>query len=78
MTEQLGKQEQRVLDYISNHQSINPLESWVECGVYRLSAVIFNLKQKGYIIESNRKTSQNRFGEDVRFAEYSIGEKYAI
>ena len=55
MTEQLGKQEQRVLDYISNHQSIN-------------------LKQKGYEIESNRKTSQNRFGEDVRFAEYSLGE----
>ena len=78
MEEQLGKQEQRVLDYIKSNNSINPLEQWVECGVYRLSAVIFNLKQKGYIIESKRKTSQNRFGEDVRFAEYSIGEKYAI
>ena len=37
MEEQLGKQEQRVLDYMKRNNTINPLQSWVECGVYRLS-----------------------------------------
>ena len=63
--EALGKQEQRILDYMKRNNTINPLQSWVECGVYRLSAVIFNLKKKGYDkIEDNirrgrgeRKTS---------------------
>ena len=76
--EALGKQEQRILDYMKRNNTINPLQSWVECGVYRLSAVIFNLKKKGYEIESNRRVTTNRFDEEVRFAEYLLGEKYAI
>ena len=75
--EALSKQEQRVLDYIKRHNSINPLQSWTDCGVYRLSAVIFNLKNKGYEIESNRRVALNRFDEEVRFAEYSLGDKHA-
>ena len=73
--ENLGKQEQRVLDYMKKNSTINPLQSWVECGVYRLSAVIFNLKKKGYEIESNRRVTTNRFDEEVRFAEYLLGDK---
>ena len=76
--EALGKQEQRILDYMKRNNTINPLQSWVECGVYRLSAVIFNLKKKGYEIESNRRVTTNRFYEEVRFAEYLLGEKNAI
>ena len=75
--EALGKQEQRILDYMKRNNSINPLQSWVECGVYRLSAVIFNLKKKGYDIESSRRVTTNRFDEEVRFAEYLLGEKNA-
>ena len=74
--ENLGKQEQRVLDYMKKNSTINPLQSWVDCGVYRLSAVIFNLKKKGYEIESNR--SVTRFNEEVKFAEYLLGDKNAI
>ena len=55
---------------MQRNNTINPLQSWVECGVYRLSAVIFNLKKKGYEIESNRRVTTNRFDEEVRFAEY--------
>ena len=75
--EALGKQEQRILDYMKRNNTINPLQSWVECGVYRLSAVIFNLKKKGYEIESNRRVTTNRFDEEVRFAEYLLGGKNA-
>tara|TARA_B100000768_G_C11183266_1_gene333903 strand:+ start:407 stop:625 length:219 start_codon:yes stop_codon:yes gene_type:complete len=70
--ENLGKQEQRVLEYMKKNNTINPLQSWVDCGVYRLSAVIFNLKKKGYEIESNRSVAMNRFDEEVKFAEYLL------
>jgi hypothetical protein len=70
--ENLGKQEQRVLEYMQKNNTINPLQSWVDCGVYRLSAVIFNLKKKGYEIESNRSVAMNRFDEEVKFAEYLL------
>ena len=38
--EPLTVQEDRVLTHILDNGSIDPLESWLECGVYRLSAVI--------------------------------------
>ena len=76
--ENLGKQEQRVLEYMQKNNTINPLQSWVDCGVYRLSAVIFNLKKKGYEIASNRSVAMNRFNEEVKFAEYLLGDKNAV
>ena len=76
--ENLGKQEQRVLEYMQRNNTINPLQSWVDCGVYRLSAVIFNLKKKGYEIASNRSVAMNRFNEEVKFAEYLLGDKNAV
>jgi|TARA_R110002110_G_scaffold142531_1_gene330780 hypothetical protein len=70
----LTKQESRVLSYITNNNSINPLTSWKHCGVYRLSAVIFNLKEKGYNIISTRESMLNQFEESCRFAVYKLGE----
>ena len=39
---ELTKQESRILDFLKLKNKINPLSSWRFCGVYRLSAVIFN------------------------------------
>ena len=65
-------QEQRILDYLCNNQKINPLQAWQECGVYRLSAVIFNLKKKDVRIKSDRVKVLNRFDEDCSVAEYTL------
>ena len=65
-------QEQRILDYLCNNQKINPLQAWQECGVYRLSAVIFNLKKKDVRIKSDRVKVLNRFDEDCNVAEYKL------
>lgn len=70
--ESLTNQENRVFHYIQNHGKINPSTSWNMCGVYRLSAVIHNLKAKGYPIKSERKPIKNKFGERVVFAEYTF------
>ena len=65
-------QEQRIIDYLRNNGKINPLQAWQECGVYRLSAVIFNLKKKNIGIKSDRVKVLNRFDEDCNVAEYKL------
>ena len=68
----LTRQEQRILDYLRNNGKINPLQAWQECGGYRLSAVIFNLKKKRIVIQSDRVKVSNRFNEDCSVAEYKL------
>ena len=50
------------------------LDAFNDYGIMRLAAVIFNLKEEGYNINSKTKTSLNRFGEKVNFSEYKIIE----
>ena len=72
----LSKQQQRVLDFIKhNDNHINPLESWNKCGVYRLSAVIHELRKKGYGIDTYDKKVQNQYGETCTVGEYYFEEK---
>jgi len=66
-------QDERLLDYLKDNGRIDPLQAWQELGIYRLSAVIFNLRKKGHNIISNRKNVKNRFGEVCRVADYRWG-----
>ena len=56
-------QMQRVLDYIRETGSVTQLEAIKELGVLRLSAVIFDLKRKGYAIKSELVPVQTRYGK---------------
>jgi len=40
------KQTDRVINYIKSHGSITPDEAYHKLSVYRLSAVIYNLKKR--------------------------------
>lgn len=68
----LTNQETRVLNYLKENKEINPLTSWTVCGVYRLAAVIHQLKTKGISIVSTRKKSLNQFNESCHYASYSL------
>ncbi len=68
----MGKQQQRVLNYMNEFGSISSLEAFKDLGVTRLSAVIFCLKRKGYNIASKTEACKNRYGEPVRFSRYSV------
>lgn len=65
-------QADRVLRYMNEFGSINTLEAFKDLGVTRLSARIFELKDKGYTITSTRKTAKNRFGENCSYSEYRL------
>jgi len=68
----MTNQEQRLLDYLKTNFKVSPMDAWIELGIYRLSDVVFKLRNKGYEIETERKSVLNRFDEPCSFAEYKF------
>lgn len=70
----MGKktQAERVLEYIKKFGSITTLEAFRDLGVTRLSARIFELRNKGLNIDSTNVTSKNRYGETCTYAKYYL------
>ena len=66
---------QRIIDYMHRYGSISTLEAFNDLGVARLASRIHDLKQQGYNIISETKTSKNRYGESVSFKAYRLAEK---
>ncbi len=62
----------RVLSHLKENKTISPLQAWRDLGIYRLSAVIFKLRQEGHKIETNLVEVVNRWGESAFIAEYSL------
>lgn len=68
-------QQKRVLEYLKQNGSINPLSSLMELSVYRLSDVIYKLREL-HNIDTKMTKSKNRFNEPVGYATYIYkGEK---
>lgn len=64
-------QEERVVDYIRRFGSITSYDAFIDLGITRLSAKIFNLKSD-YYIGYTWETKKNRFGDKVKFKRYFI------
>ena len=69
----LDKTQQRVFDFINEHEAITTLQANQELGETRLSARIFELKAKGVNIQSEWLPVKNRYGENRRVKRYFIG-----
>lgn len=65
-------QKQKVLRHLKEVGSINPLMALKEYSIMRLAAVVYDLKDEGYSIETDIVKSKNRFGEKVSFAKYTL------
>lgn len=68
-------QNQRLIEYMTEHGSITPLEAMTELGIMRLASRISDIKAMGYIIDSEMITVKNRFGEDCTVKQYKILKK---
>jgi hypothetical protein len=66
-------QEVRVLEYMEKHGGITQLQALNELGVLRLASRISSLRKKGLPIESKFVSVRNRYGEECRVKQYSIG-----
>ena len=65
-------QQAAVLAYIIQHDSITSMEAFEHLGVTRLSAVVYNLKRKGYNIKSEPEQVKTRYGATATISRYSL------
>lgn len=65
----------RVLNYMLDFDTITSWEAIREFGATRLSAIIFNLRKKGFVIENEWIETKNRYGDSVRFVEYRLNKE---
>ena len=65
---------ERVLKYMRDFGSINPLEAMADLGVMRLAARIADLRRAGHKISRQTVTTRNRYGRAVRYARYRLEE----
>ena len=63
-----------VLKHLKEHGSITSLEAFNLYGATRLSAIIFNLKKKGYDITTTDGSCIDRYGHNCQFAKYTLVE----
>lgn len=64
-------QNTRLLSYLKEHKSIDPLRAWEILGIYRLSARINDLRKLGENIKTTSLKVHNRLGEEIRVALYT-------
>lgn len=74
MGEQITNQKQEVLRHIKRYGSITSMEAFEKYGITRLSAIIYILRRE-YEIVTIMRTSVNRYGNEVNFAEYRLAVK---
>nr|DAG78392.1 MAG TPA: helix-turn-helix domain protein [Caudoviricetes sp.] len=71
MGEKITNQKQEVLRHIKRYGSITSMEAFEKYGITRLSAIIYILRRE-YEIVTLMRTSVNRYGNEVNFAEYRL------
>lgn len=69
----LDRTQQRVYDFIKKNGGITTMQANKELGETRLSARIFELKERGVNIQTEWMRVKNRFGEPRRIKNYFIG-----
>ena len=65
----------RILQHMRDFGSISSLEAMSDYGIMRLASRINDLKNQGYNIVSETKTSKNRYNETTHYSVYSLVEK---
>lgn len=69
MRERLSQTDE-ILAHLQQYGTITSLQAITQYGATRLSAIIFDLRKDGHIIEIKSKTAKNRRGTNTTFAEY--------
>lgn len=62
----------KIYEYLKNDKGITSMQAFELFGATRLSAVIFNLRKFGCVIESVPKIGKDRYGTVCRFVEYQL------
>lgn len=69
-------QSERVLKYLQDGKKLTCLNAFEELGITQVAARIFELKEKGHDIMTDRKSVTNRYNEKCSVAEYYMVKNY--
>ena len=61
-----------VLNHLKKHGEITSMEAIENYGATRLSAIIFNLRKKGYDIDTVDVHGVDRYGNSVTYGRYIL------
>ena len=61
-----------VAKYMKDFGSISSWQAFSDLGITRLSARIFELKERGYIISKEKVKTTNRYGKPVSYEKFRI------
>ncbi len=64
-----------ILRHFTRYKFISSMQAFELYGITRLSAVIYNLRKKGYKIETVWRTTVNRYGKEVHYKDYFLVKK---
>ena len=62
----------QVLEHLQKYGTIESMQAINEYGATRLSAIIFDLKKRGYVIRTHMIESTDRNGNRCRYARYEL------
>ena len=65
-------QQERLIKHFKKTKTIDPLRAWTKLGIYRLADCVYQLRKKGYGIDTNSKKVKNSYNETCIVAEYRI------
>ena len=65
----------KVLAYMKKFGSITKVEALEDIGCKNLASRISDLRSQGYAIGKKMRIGKNRYGDDVRYAEYYLIEE---
>lgn len=63
---------EQIKEHLEKYKTITSMEAFQKYGITRLSATIFNLRAVGYVIDTERVNSKNRYGERTNYAIYRL------
>ena len=63
---------QKVLEHLQKNNTITSMEAIDLYGATRLSDIIFNLRKKGYIIETKMIDTIDRYGNPCHYGKYIL------
>jgi len=65
-------QKTRLLNYLEEGKSVNPLKAWNELGIYRLASRICDLRKEGIKVKDVWLDVSNKYGEFVKVKQYYL------
>lgn len=74
----MTRQQERIIDYMTRFGSITPMEAFADLGITKLATRISELIAAGYIINKQRVTGKNRYGDSIWYTKYSLPDESEV